>query len=51
MRRITLFSLLALFSFSIFSQIPNYVPTNGLNHYFGFNNYSLTNMVVIVLLC
>ena len=40
MRRITLFSLLALFSFSIFSQIPNYVPTNGLNHYFGFNNNS-----------
>jgi hypothetical protein len=37
MKKILLISLLALFSLSVFSQIPNYVPANGLVGWWPFN--------------
>jgi hypothetical protein len=37
MKKLILISLLALFSQSVFSQIPNYVPSNGLVGWWPFN--------------
>jgi hypothetical protein len=37
MKKLMLISLLSLFSFSVFSQIPNYVPANGLVGWWPFN--------------
>jgi len=37
MKKQILFSLLSLFSLSVFAQIPNYVPANGLVGWWPFN--------------